>query len=44
MGDRNLVVSVQGSELTWFLGGSLNPLGYFVWIEIDLVFVSEDGS
>ena len=40
VGDQNFLASVQGSGLTCFSGGGRNPVGYCVWIEIDLVLVS----
>ena len=31
------LISVHGSELTWFLRGGRKILGFSVWIEINLV-------
>ena len=41
-GDRTYSTSVKGSELTWFSRGDRKILGFSVWIEMDLVFVSRD--
>ena len=35
------LISVSGSELTSFLCGGRKIVGFSVWIEVKLVFVSE---
>ena len=35
------LIPESGSALTWFFCGGRNILGFSVWIEIHLVFVSE---
>ena len=39
MGIEIDLTSVKRSELTWFLRGGREILGFLVWIEINLVFV-----
>ena len=34
------LISVPGSELTWFLCGDRKMLGFHVWIEVHLFFMS----
>ena len=34
------LISVSGSKLTWFLCRGRKILGFSVWIEIHLIFVS----
>ena len=34
------LISVSGSELTWFLCGGRKSLGFNVWIELKLAFLS----